>query len=79
MKIVTATFLASAAALIAYEAQPRAVRWWAAADLGADPMHELALTRMGQQGILGLGTGAGDGLAALLAVPVIRAAALLGG
>jgi nicotinate-nucleotide--dimethylbenzimidazole phosphoribosyltransferase len=64
---------AAAAALIAYEAQPRAVRWWAAADVGPDPVQELALTRMGQQGILGLGTGAGDGLAALLAVPVIRA------
>jgi NaMN:DMB phosphoribosyltransferase len=71
--------VASAAALIAYEAQPRAVRWWAAADLGSDPLHELALTRMGQQGILGLGTGAGDGLAAVLAVPVLRASALLGG
>ena len=41
--------VAAAAALIAYEAQPRAVRWWAAADLGTDPLHELALTRMGQQ------------------------------
>ena len=70
--------VAAAAALIAYEAQPRAVRWWAAADLGPDPMQELALTRMGQQGILGLGTGVGDGLAAVLTVPVIRAAALLG-
>jgi NaMN:DMB phosphoribosyltransferase len=69
---------AAAAALIAYEAQPRAVRWWAAADLGSDPVQELALTRMGQPGILGLGTSVGDGLAALLAVPVIRAANALG-
>lgn len=67
--------VATAAALIAYEAQPRAVRWWAAADRSTDPMHDLALTRMGQDAILGLGTGLGDGLAGLLTVPVIRAAA----
>ncbi len=69
---------AAAGALIAYEAQPRAVRWWAAADLGPDPAQELALTRMGQQAVLGLGSGLGNGLAALLTVPVIRAAAALG-
>lgn len=70
--------VAAAAALIAYEAQPRAVRWWAAADRGPDPAHEIALTRLGQHAILGLGTGLGDGLAGLLAVPVIRAAATFG-
>lgn len=69
--------VAAAAALVAYEAQPRAVRWWAAADLGPDPLHELALTRMGQRPILGLGTGLGDGLAGMLAIPVIRAATRL--
>ncbi|MGH8861287.1 MAG: nicotinate-nucleotide--dimethylbenzimidazole phosphoribosyltransferase [Jatrophihabitantaceae bacterium] len=71
--------VAAAAALVAYEVQPRAVRWWAAADLGPDPLHEIALTRLGQGAILGLGTGFGDGLAGLLAVPVIRAAATFGG
>lgn len=70
--------VAAAAALVAYEAQPRAVRWWAAADLGSDPAHELALSRLGEQAILGMGTGLGDGLAGLLAVPAIRAAEVLG-
>ncbi len=70
--------VAAAAALLAYEAQPRAVRWWAAADLGSDPAHELALTRMGQQAVLGLGTGLGDGLAGVLTVPVIRTAEAIG-
>ncbi len=70
--------VAAAGALIAYEAQPRAVRWWAAADLGPDPLQELALTRMGQQPVLGLGSGLGDGLAGLLTIPVLRAAAALG-
>jgi nicotinate-nucleotide--dimethylbenzimidazole phosphoribosyltransferase len=70
--------VACAAALIAYEAAPRAVRWWAAADQGPDPLHEIALTRLGQEPILGLGSGLGDGLAGLLALPVLRAAATLG-
>ena len=70
--------VASAGALLAYEAAPRAVRWWAAADQGPDPLHEIALTRLGQEPVLGLGTGLGDGLAGLLALPVLRAAAALG-
>ncbi|MCW2497942.1 nicotinate-nucleotide--dimethylbenzimidazole phosphoribosyltransferase [Jatrophihabitans sp.] len=71
--------VACAAALVAYEAQPRAVRWWCAADLGPDPLHELALTRLGQQVLLGVGSGLGDGLAGMLAVPLLQAAARLGG
>jgi nicotinate-nucleotide--dimethylbenzimidazole phosphoribosyltransferase len=68
---------ASIGALVAYEAAPRAVRWWRAADQGSDPVHELVLTRLGQQPLVGLETGLGDGLAALLAVPVLRAAVRL--
>jgi len=69
---------AAAGALVAYEAQPRAVRWWCAADLGPDQLHEIALTRLGQHGLLGLGSGLGDGLAGILAVPLLQAAARLG-
>ncbi|HEY2271744.1 MAG TPA: nicotinate-nucleotide--dimethylbenzimidazole phosphoribosyltransferase [Jatrophihabitantaceae bacterium] len=65
--------VACAGALLAYEAAPRAVRWWSAADQGPDPLHEIALSRLGQEPILGLGTGLGDGLAGLLALPVLRA------
>lgn len=68
---------AAVAALVAYEAAPRAVRWWCAADLGDDPVHELALTRMGKQPVLGAGTSLGDGLAGLLAVPLLQTAVLL--
>lgn len=68
----------AAGTLIAYEAAPRAVRWWCASDQGPDPLHELALTRLGQRPVLGLGTGIGDGLAGLLALPVLRAATALG-
>jgi NaMN:DMB phosphoribosyltransferase len=71
--------VATAAALIGYEAQPRAVRWWCAADVGSEPAHEVAHSRMGLRAVLGLGTGLGDGLAGLLAVPVIRTAVRLVG
>ncbi len=70
---------AAVAALVAYEAAPRAVRWWTAADQGPAPAHELALTRLGQRAVLNLGTGLGDGLAAALAIPVLQAAARLAG
>lgn len=70
--------VAVAGALIAYEAAPRAVRWWAVADQGPDPLDDIALARLGQEPILGLGTGRGDGLAGLLALPVLRAAPALG-
>jgi nicotinate-nucleotide--dimethylbenzimidazole phosphoribosyltransferase len=69
--------VATAAALIGYEAQPRAVRWWCAADVGSEPAHEVAHSRMGLGAVLGLGSGLGDGLAGLLAVPVIRTAVAL--
>ena len=65
---------AAAAALVAYESQPRAVRWWQPADRVGDPAHELVLTRLGLDPILSLGVGTGDGTAAILAVPVLRAA-----
>ena len=70
--------VAAAGALAAFEAQPRAVRWWAAADSGPDAMHEVALTRLGQHGLLDLGTGLGNGLAGILTVPLLQAAARLG-
>jgi NaMN:DMB phosphoribosyltransferase len=70
---------AAVGALIAYEAAPRAVRWWCAADLGDDPVHDLALTRLGQNPVLGLGTAVGDGLGGLLAVAVLQTAVRLAG
>ncbi len=69
---------AAAAALLAYQAAPRAVRWWCASDAGPDPVQDVALTRLGLRSVLGLGTARGDGLAAMLAIPVLQAAARLG-
>lgn len=68
---------AVAAALVAYEAAPNAVRWWCASDAGSDQLHDVAVTRLGVQSVLGLGTSRGDGLAVMLAVPVLQAAARL--
>lgn len=70
---------ALAAALVAYEAQPRAVRWWRAADRWPDAAHERALTTLGIKPILDLGLRSGDGTAGLLAVPLLRAAARAAG
>ena len=70
---------ATVAALVAYEAQPRAVRWWRAADLSTHPAHAIALTRLGQQPILNLGTTLADGTAGVLATAVLRAAVQISG
>lgn len=65
---------AATAALVAYEVQPRAVRWWQCADRSPEPAHELALTKLGKRAVLELRIGLADGTAGLLAVPVLRAA-----
>jgi nicotinate-nucleotide--dimethylbenzimidazole phosphoribosyltransferase len=66
---------AHAAALIAYQAQPRAVRWMTAAGSATDPAQVLAMTTMGLRGVLDSAVATGDGIAALIALPALRAAA----
>lgn len=65
----------AAAALVARQVQPRAVRWWTSADTAAGPAGERARGQLGLPGVLGLGIGLGDGTAGLLCVPVLHAAA----
>jgi nicotinate-nucleotide--dimethylbenzimidazole phosphoribosyltransferase len=67
--------VATAAALVAQELQPRCVRWWRAAQRTSEPAQAVALSRLGLEPILDLGVEAGDGTGGLLAVPVLRAAA----
>lgn len=67
---------AMAAALVAYEAAPRAVRWWQVADRCPDAAHAIALTRLALRPLLDIGIRTGDGTAGLLAVPLLRAATL---
>jgi nicotinate-nucleotide--dimethylbenzimidazole phosphoribosyltransferase len=70
---------AVAAALVAYEVQPRAVRWWVPADAGSDPATAIAVSRLGQRAVLDLGTDLGDATAGLLAVLVVQTALRLAG
>lgn len=67
--------VATAAALLAQELQPRCVRWWRAAQRTSEPAQAVALRRLGLEPILDLGVEAGDGTGGLLALPVVRAAA----
>ncbi len=65
----------AAAALLAQELQPRCVRWWRFGQRTDEPALRIALGRLGLEPIVDLGVKAGDGSGALLALPVLRAAA----
>ena len=67
--------VATAAALVVQELQPRCVRWWRAAQRTGEPAQAVALRRLGLDPILDLGVDRGDTTGGLLAVPVLRAAA----
>ena len=68
--------LAAAAALIAQRASFRAVDWWLAGDLSTHPAHALALQRLSLVPLTELaGPPSATGLG-LLAVPLLRAAAI---
>jgi nicotinate-nucleotide--dimethylbenzimidazole phosphoribosyltransferase len=64
----------TAAAAITSAVQPRAARWWRAAQLTSEPAHQLALTRLGLEPVLELGLTHGDGTGGLLVLPLLRAA-----
>ena len=66
--------VATAAASITSAVQPRAARWWRAAQLTPEPAHQLALTRLGLEPLLDLGLASGDGTGGLLVLPLLRAA-----
>ncbi|MGI8667791.1 MAG: nicotinate-nucleotide--dimethylbenzimidazole phosphoribosyltransferase [Jatrophihabitans sp.] len=67
----------SAGALAAQLACPRVVRWLQAAHLSPEPAHDIALRRLGLKPILSLDVSLEQGTGALLALPLLRAAALL--
>lgn len=64
-----------AAALVAREAAPAAIRWWQAAQRATEPAHALALDQLTLEPLLDLRLAIGEGVGALLAVPLLRAAA----
>jgi nicotinate-nucleotide--dimethylbenzimidazole phosphoribosyltransferase len=70
--------LTAGAALVAQRIAFRASDWWVAGHRSPEPAHALALDRLDLEPLLDLGIRDEDGTGALLAVPVIRAAAAAG-
>jgi nicotinate-nucleotide--dimethylbenzimidazole phosphoribosyltransferase len=68
---------AVAAALLCRASQARAAGWWRIADSCTDPVHSRASTELDQRPLLDLGSTRGDGVAGLLCLPLLRAAAAL--
>ncbi len=65
------------AALLAQLACPPVVRWCLAGQQSGEPAHVLALRRLGLEPVLRLGVEVDQGVGALLALPVLRAATRL--
>jgi len=67
--------VSGACALAAQRVSFRAVDWWVAGHVSSEPAHAVALNRLSLEPILDLGLRLGEGTGALLAVPVVQAAA----
>ena len=67
---------AAAAALLCHTVQARTGRWWRFADRSPDPVHTKVMAELSAHPILNLGTSAGDGVAGMLTLPLLRAAAV---
>ncbi|MGJ4078589.1 nicotinate-nucleotide--dimethylbenzimidazole phosphoribosyltransferase [Corynebacterium macclintockiae] len=63
---------AAAAALCAQMLAPGAAAWWLAASAGTEPATQTALTALGLDPLLDLRLGTGQGLGAVLALPMVR-------
>ena len=66
---------AGAAALVAAAVAPEAVGYWLAGHRSAEPGHRIALRHLGLAPLLDLDLRLGEGTGALLAVPLVQAAA----
>jgi nicotinate-nucleotide--dimethylbenzimidazole phosphoribosyltransferase len=73
--VVLDGIVSGAAALVADRVSFRAKHWWAAGHRSAEPAHAVALSRLRLEPLTDLGMHLGEGTGALLAVPVLRAAA----
>ncbi|MER5478002.1 nicotinate-nucleotide--dimethylbenzimidazole phosphoribosyltransferase [Streptomyces sp. NPDC002734] len=69
--------VSAAAALVAQRAAFRAPDWWLAGHSSGEPAQAKALDRMALEPLLDHGVTVGEGVGALLALPLVRAAAAL--
>jgi nicotinate-nucleotide--dimethylbenzimidazole phosphoribosyltransferase len=69
--------VSAAAALVAQRVAFRSVDWWLAAHRTGDPAHELALDRLSLEPLLELGIHVGEGVGAMVAVPMLQTASAL--
>jgi nicotinate-nucleotide--dimethylbenzimidazole phosphoribosyltransferase len=67
--------VSGACALVAQRVTFRAADWWLAGHRSSEPAHALALNRLSLEPLLDLGMRLGEGTGALLAVPLVKAAA----
>jgi len=77
MPVVLDGFVTGAAALVAARLAPSAVDAMIAATRSPEPGHALVLERLGLQPLLDLGLRLGEGSAAALALPIVRASVAL--
>ncbi|MFC5151349.1 nicotinate-nucleotide--dimethylbenzimidazole phosphoribosyltransferase [Streptomyces amakusaensis] len=78
MPVILDGVVSAACALVAQRAAFRAPDWWLAGQLSGEPAQAKALDRMALNPLLDHGVTVGEGTGALLALPLVRAAAALG-
>jgi len=72
--------ISGAAAMLAQRLAPGSAAWWAAGHRSVEPAHGYALETLGLSPLIDLGLRLGEGSGALVAVPIVAAAAdILGG
>lgn len=72
--------ISGAAAVLAHQLAPDSAAWWAAGHRSVEPAHGYALETLGLSPLIDLGLRLGEGSGALVAVPIVAAAAdILGG
>jgi nicotinate-nucleotide--dimethylbenzimidazole phosphoribosyltransferase len=69
--------VSAAAALLAQRIAFRAVDWWVAGHRNGDPAQALALDRLSLEPVLDLGIAVGEGVGAMVAVPLLQTASAL--
>ncbi|WP_121193932.1 nicotinate-nucleotide--dimethylbenzimidazole phosphoribosyltransferase [Motilibacter peucedani] len=67
--------ISCACAVVAHDVAPRASLWWIAGSRSTEPAQKLALDRLALEPVVDMGLRLGEGTGALLALPLLQAAA----